>query len=94
VSDTIRAALEAAAETAQATLWNACPGRVCPSMPCLCIENATAAAIAAFLRALPDRIRRTVLYPNGGEVTPWPSLEAAKELAAAVEEAAKEPRHG
>lgn len=83
---TIRAALEAAGEAARDVLAQdgTCPslgGFVCTSPPCRCARDASAAAVAAFHR------KRAVDCRSVGLI---PSAIAHDDLAAAVEQAAKE----
>ena len=80
----ISAALDAAAEAARRSLY---PGmcRVDACMVSACAE-ASAAAVAAFLRVLPAHHMRRKLGPNRYDV----DGTTAKRLAAAVEEAARD----
>jgi predicted protein tyrosine phosphatase len=57
MTDPIRAALDKAAEAVRVSLLkdgSCLCGDTCPALPCKCARDATANAIAAFLRALPD----------------------------------------
>ena len=79
MSDTIRAALDAAAkEVREAFISPEGCGEVCQWEPCRCARQGGAKAVAAFLRALPVHINGNVAMFTPGE------------LAAAVEAAAKE----
>jgi len=79
LTDTIRAALEAAAkEVREAFIRPEGCGKLCEWEPCACARRGGAKGIAAFLRALPDHAAGRYGY----------------ELAAAVEEAAKEAGDG
>jgi hypothetical protein len=91
MTDPIRAAWKEAAEAARAALTHdeACPDSVCPSLPCQCVSDATAATIAAFLRALPPGMIRWGTDASGYDTHNKPTL---RRLAAAVEAAAKEDR--
>jgi hypothetical protein len=91
MSDTIRAALDAAAkEVREAFISPEGCGEVCEWEPCACARRGGAKAIAAFLRALP------VGLPSGDDASPYRIGSAAlqAEWAAAVEEAAKEAGDG
>ncbi len=85
--DPIKAALVAAGEAARkAFIVPGCcmEGTGCEMPPCHCSQVAAAAAVAAFLRALPPyQIRATGLVMIG---------EDLREFAAAVERAAQEAR--
>jgi hypothetical protein len=87
---TIKAALEAAGEAVRQSNQHSdvCYYmEACRLKPCACAYNASAAAIAAFLRALPGSTR------NDGALW-WYQIPADTEthhwLAAAVEEAARD----
>lgn len=88
----IRAALREAGEAArQAIIRPGCcmEGTGCEVLPCHCSQVAASAAIAAFLRALPER------FPMPGEHNPdcqvWGHAKGEmRKLAAAVEAAAAE----
>ncbi len=92
MTDPIRAALEKAAEAARirACKPGCCgEGTGCEVGPCYCSRVAAAAAVAAFLRALPDQ------YTKGGAAF-WDAMPVEIEtrlwLADAVLAAAKEER--
>jgi hypothetical protein len=84
----IKAALEAAGEAARKALVKppcCMEGTGCELPPCHCSKVAAAAAIAAFLRALPQEPWRSDpigRWSIGGDI--------ADEIAAAVEQAARE----
>ena len=80
---TIAAALRAARDT---LMQGNCPSLCGPDEPCLCALD-SAAAIAAFLRALPDGIRLPPV--DGGLHWEWPRPIGIV-LAAAIERAARE----
>lgn len=79
----VGAALAAATEAARRSLYpGMCRDGACMSAPCQCAHDAAAAAIIAFLRALPDQ------YSRGGAAF-WDAIPAEDEtrlwLAGAVE---------
>ena len=82
-ADAIRAALDAAAEAArtEACKPGCCgEGTGCEIGPCYCSKVAATAAVAAFLRALPDRVVVQLMEP---------ACDTLHSLAAAVEAAAE-----
>ena len=90
MSDPIRAALDKAAEAVRVSLikdGSCLDGEACHALPCKCASDATANAIAAFLRALPDLsvCPRLACNYNG-------SGDSSATLADAVLAAAKEER--
>jgi hypothetical protein len=87
--DPIRAALDAAGEAARVAMSRpgcCMEGTGCELPPCHCSREAAAAAIAAFLRALPTHHMRR-RYPGGLYDTHGMTT---KRLALLVEAAAKE----
>ena len=92
-ADPVRRALEAAAKAAQTSIAaEPCidQGGVCqmPPYPCTCALAIASAAVAAFLRALPER------FPMPGQHNPdcqvWGHAKGEmRKLAAAVERAAR-----
>ena len=78
----IRAALDAAAEASRNWMCASatCTSDVCDGGPCACARDAATAAVAAFLRALPDRVVVQLMEP---------ACDTLHSLAAAVEAAAE-----
>lgn len=104
MSDPIRDALRAAQDEALRFLWEA-EGHPAYELTPERIErireygdssgwnhktSCVPSAIAAFLRALPDRIQRTQHFTGGASVATWVDLTHVKEMASAVEEAARD----
>jgi len=88
----IKAALDAAAEAARVRMFarDTCVAEVCDVGPCACALDAATAAVAAFLRALPnvlsnDEVTHRQLYFAG-------QLASAVERAVLEAEAAHDPR--
>ena len=73
MTDPLRAALDKAAEAVRVSFikdGSCLCGDACPALPCKCASDATAYAIAAFLRALPDLSvcpRLTCNYNGSGD---------------------------
>jgi hypothetical protein len=96
---TIRAALEAAGEAARVAMAQdgTCPslgGFVCTSPPCRCARDASAAAVAAFLRHMAPEWRTEFVFTHlDGETAgslDFSLRDPAENMADAVEQAAKE----
>jgi hypothetical protein len=92
VSDAaIKAALQAAGEAARVALTKpgvACGDPICTIAPCECARDGAAAAIVAFLRALPDRFAMPGEHNPACQVLGHAACEMRK-LAAAVEQEAR-----